>query len=144
MESKFINRYRTFCKCLNNLKRAKSEDPNKAFVLEGVVQTFNLTFDISWKVMKDILVKVLEITDFALGSPRQVLQAAYTNGLISDDEWLLMLKTRNQLAHDYDGEFALRVYQNIIEQYIPLLDKFRLAAEQYYKEESAEKDTFRK
>ena len=62
------------------------EDPNKAFVLEGVVQTFNLTFDISWKVMKDILVKVMEIMDFALGSPRQVLQAAYNNDLISDDD----------------------------------------------------------
>ena len=100
--------------------------------------------DISWKVMKDILVKVMEIMDFALGSPRQVLQAAYNNDLISDDEWLIMLKTRNQLAHDYDGEFAVEVYQNIIDSYIPLLEKFRVTAEQYYKDDCAEKDSFQK
>ena len=52
--------------------------------------------------MKDILVKQLGITDFAIGSPREVLQSAFTNGLISDDIWLKMLKTRNLLAHDYD------------------------------------------
>lgn len=93
---------------------------------------------------KDILVKVMEIMDFALGSPRQVLQAAYNNDLISDDEWLIMLKTRNQLAHDYDGEFAVEVYQNIIDSYIPLLEKFRVTAEQYYKDDCAEKDSFQK
>ena len=52
--------------------------------------------------MKDILVKQLGITDFAIGSPREGLQSAFTNGLISDDIWLKMLKTRNLLAHDYD------------------------------------------
>lgn len=46
-------------------------------MLEGTVQNYNLTFDLSWKVMKDILVKVLGINDIALGSPRANLQAAF-------------------------------------------------------------------
>ncbi len=46
---------------------------------------FNLTFDIAWKVMKDILVKQLGILDFAIGSPRDTLQQAFTNRLIDDD-----------------------------------------------------------
>ena len=82
MENKFINRYRTFCNCLNNLIKSQNADPEQDFVLEGTIQNFNLTFDISWKVMKDILVKKLEITNFALGSPREVLQTAFTNRLI--------------------------------------------------------------
>ena len=83
MENKYINRYRTFCKCLDNLKKSKQANPNEDFVLEGTIMNFNLTFDISWKVMKDILVKQLGILDFAIGSPRDTLQQAFTNRLMT-------------------------------------------------------------
>lgn len=55
MESKYINRYNTFCSSLKNLEKSRHADPKADFVLEGTVLNFNLTFDISWKVMKDIL-----------------------------------------------------------------------------------------
>ena len=132
MENKFINRYRTFCNCLNNLKKSQNADPEHDFVLEGTIQNFNLTFDISWKVMKDILVKKLEITNFALGSPREVLQTAFTNRLIDDDRWLEMLKIRNQLAHDYDGSLAENVFQKIVETYIILFERFRDENKKFY------------
>ena len=106
MENKSINRYNTFCKSLKNLEKSRYADPSADFVLEGTVLNFSLTFDIAWKVMKDILVKNMGILDFATGSPRETLQQAFTNRLIDDDTWMQMLKTRNQLAHDYDGSFA--------------------------------------
>ena len=132
MENKFINRYRTFCNCLNNLIKSQNADPEQDFVLEGTIQNFNLTFDISWKVMKDILVKKLEITNFALGSPREVLQTAFTNRLIDDDRWLEMLKIRNQLAYDYDGSLAENVFQKIVETYIILFERFRDENKKFY------------
>ncbi len=64
MESKYINRYHTFCKSLKNLEKSLKADPKADFVLEGTVLNFNLTFDISWKVMKDILIKKMEILDY--------------------------------------------------------------------------------
>ncbi len=70
MENKFINRYNTFCKSLSNLAKSKTADSKADFVPEGTVLNFSLTFDISWKVMKDILTKKLGILDFAAGSPR--------------------------------------------------------------------------
>ncbi len=133
MESKFINRYHTFCKSLKNLEKSLDADPKADFVLEGTVLNFNLTFDISWKVMKDILIKKLEILGFAVGSPRETLQQAFTNGIIDDDRWLEMLRARNQLAHDYDGTFAAEKFQDIIQVYYPLFEKFRESAEKYYK-----------
>ena len=54
MENQFINRYNTFCKSLSNLAKSKTADPEADFVLEGTVLNFSLTFDISWKIMKDI------------------------------------------------------------------------------------------
>ncbi len=136
MESKSINRYNTFCKSLKNLEKSRCADPNADFVLEGTVLNFNLTFDIAWKVMKDILVKNMGILDFATGSPRETLQQAFTNRLISDDTWMQMLKTRNQLAHDYDGTFAMQKFEDIIHVYYPLFEQFRKVAEKYQHVES--------
>ena len=114
MENKYINRYHTFCKTLKNLEKSLTADPKADFVLEGTVLNFNLTFDIAWKVMKDILVKKMGILDFATGSPRETLQQAFTNRLVDDDRWMQMLRDRNQLAHDYDGSFAEERFQDII------------------------------
>ena len=132
MENKFINRYNTFCKSLQNLEKSKTADPKAAFVLEGTVLNFSLTFDISWKVMKDILIKKLGILDFATGSPRETLQQAFTNKLIQDDRWLQMLRLRNRLAHDYDGSYAAASFSEIINVYYPLFVQFKEAAAKYY------------
>lgn len=132
MENKFINRYNTFCKSLQNLKKSRSADVEQEFVLEGTVLNFSLTFDISWKVMKDILVKKMGILDFAIGSPRETLQQAFQNKIIEDDRWLQMLRTRNQLAHDYDGTFAKEKFQEIIEIYYPLFEQLKDKIQKYY------------
>ncbi len=83
-------------------------------------------------LLKDILVKQLGITDFAIGSPREVLQSAFTNGLISDDIWLKMLKTRNLLAHDYDGIIAEKNFQEIISNYYDAFDGLKDAITKFY------------
>ena len=134
MVSKFINRYNTFCKSLKNLEKSRKANPEADFVLEGTVLNFSLTFDISWKVMKDILVKEMGILDFAAGSPRETLQQAFVNGLIDDDHWMQMLRSRNQLAHDYDGSFAKEKFQDIIYVYYPLFEKFKEKVQKYYEE----------
>ncbi len=126
MEEKFTNRYRSFCDSFDGLKQALFRDPADDFVLSGTIQKFNLTFDISWKVMKDILVKYYKVLDFATGSPRDTLRAAYSVGLISDDAWMQMLDMRNELAHDYDGSLAKISFHTIVEEYIPLFEAFSL------------------
>ena len=132
MENRYINRYHTFCRSLKNLEKSRNADVKADFVLEGTVLNFTLTFDIAWKVMKDILVKELGILDFAIGSPRETLQQAFINGIIDDDRWMQMLRVRNQLAHDYDGTFADKQFQNIITVYYLLFIKLREHVEKYY------------
>lgn len=132
MENKYVNRYNTFCKSLKKLEKSLNADPKADFVLEGTVLNYNLTFDISWKVMKDILIKKLEILGFAIGSPRETLQQAFTNGIIDNDQWMQMLRVRNHLAHDYDGTFATEKFQDIIQVYYPLFVKLKDNVEKYY------------
>lgn len=132
MENRSINRYHTFCKSLQNLEKSRKADVKADFVLEGTVLNYNLTFDIAWKVMKDILVKELGILDFAIGSPRETLQQAFINRIIDDDQWMQMLRARNQLAHDYDGSFAEKQFQDIINVYYPLFAKLKERVAKYY------------
>lgn len=132
MENKSINRYNTFCRSLNNLEKSRHANPKDDFVLEGTVLLFNLTFDISWKVMKDILIKQMGVLDFAIGSPRETLQQAFINNIIDDDLWMQMLRVRNQLAHDYDGTFAAEKFSDIINVYYPLFEKLQADAAKYY------------
>ena len=92
MAEKYFNRFHSFCRSLSNLQKSKLADPKADFVLEGTIQNYNLTFDLSWKVMKDILIEYYAMTGFIAGSPREVLKTSYKAELISDDTWIEMLK----------------------------------------------------
>ena len=64
------------------------------------------------------------ITGFVAGSPREVLRESYKANLISDETWMEMLKVRNELAHDYDGEIVKEHCQAIVQTYIDLFYDF--------------------
>lgn len=134
MAEKYIERYNSFCKSLDSLKKVKDRDISDEFVLSGAVNKFSLTFDISWKVMKDIVIKYHQMLDIATGSPRENLRAAASVQLISDDAWMDMLHDRNDLTHDYDGELAKEKVQVIIDRYIPLFEEFQKKALFYIEE----------
>ena len=106
MDEKFMRRYESFKNSLASLSEARERDMSDSFVLSGTSAMFSITFDLARKVMKDILVQYYAITGFVAGSPREVLRESFQAGMIQGDEWLTMLKTRNQLAHDYDGEIV--------------------------------------
>lgn len=90
MEEKSIKRYRSYCRSLNNLSDAKGRDMTDKFVLSGTVQMFNLSFDLAWKVMKDIITEYHGALEYPTGSPRETLRMANSVGLIEDDTWLEM------------------------------------------------------
>lgn len=129
MDAKFMKRYESFLKSLDALNEAKERDMGDSFVLSGTGAKFSITFDLSWKVMKDILVQHYAITDFVAGSPREVLRKAFQAELIVDDIWMEMLNTRNRLIHDYDGEIIKQYCRRIVDVYIDIFYAFRSVAE---------------
>ena len=124
MDEKFSKRFMSFCNSLDALAEARQRDLSDSFVLSGTGAKFSITFDLSWKVMKDILVQYYAITGFVAGSPREVLKEAYKANLISDDAWMEMLKIRNDLAHDYDCEIVKEHCDTIVKKYIDLFYEF--------------------
>ena len=121
MEEKYYRRFISFKNSLTALNEAKSRDLKDSFVLSGTGAKFSITFDLSWKVMKDIIVGYHMVTDFAVGSPREVLRKAFEVNLIHDDVWMEMLKVRNEISHDYDGTIMEEYCRKIVDEYI---DKF--------------------
>ena len=124
MDEKFNRRFMSFCKSLDALAEARQRDLSDSFVLSGTSAKFSITFNLSWKVMKDILVQYYAITGFVAGSPREVLRESYKANLISDESWMEMLKVRNELAHDYDCEIVKEHCNTIVKEYIDLFYEF--------------------
>lgn len=55
MDEKFNRRYTSFCNSLDALAEARQRDLSDSFVLSGTSAKSSITFDLAWKVMKDIL-----------------------------------------------------------------------------------------
>lgn len=127
MDAKFIKRFESYQNSLNSLAEARDRDLSDSFVLSGTGAKFSITFDLAWKVIKDLLVQYYMITDFVAGSPREVLRNAFQAGLIKDDIWMEMLKVRNSLVHDYDGlivkEYCIRIIENYLEEFQALTEQ---------------------
>lgn len=101
MDEKFIRRFESFRNSLDSLAGGRNSVICQIllYLVEPVLNSvLHLTW--AWKVMKDILVQYYAITGFVTGSPREVLRETFQANLITGDEWMDMLKVRNQLAHD--------------------------------------------
>ena len=136
MDAKFYKRYENFQKSLNTLAEARHRDLNDSFVLSGTASKFSITFDLAWKVMKDIIIQYYAVVDFPKGSPREVLRKAFEFQLIQDDGWMEMFSTRNELTHDYDGEIIKSFCHEIVNRYIDLFFDFQKIVDGQYSHSS--------
>ena len=88
---------------------------------EGVIQRFEYTHELAWKVMKDYA-EYQGYTD--LRGSRDSFRTALQMRLIEDAEWLDSIEDRNLTSHNYDDEMAEEIYTAIIDVYYPLMVKF--------------------
>ena len=98
-------------------KRALNE-----FERDGLVQRFEFTHELSWKLMK----AYVEYQGFdGIGGARDATRKAFEMSLISDGQsWMDMIKSRNETSHNYDGSMADDVVDSIINRFYPLLAEF--------------------
>lgn len=121
-----MKKYENFCKSLSNLKEgAELNEPYTIVEQTGIAALFEICFEQSWKLMKEILDNHGR-TDERVGSPRAIIKLAYQCGLIENSEgWLEMLEARNILAHTYSDEQALAIIRRIKHEFIPLFDALK-------------------
>lgn len=140
MDEKFYRRFESFRRSLAALEEVRERDLTDSFILSGAGAKFNITFDLAWKVMKDIIIQYFAVVDFPKGSPREVLRKAYEFRLISDEAWLDMLRDRNDLTHDYDGEIVKSVCGRLTGSYLDLFEVFKDIVERDYQEKTGNEE----
>lgn len=105
-----MKKYENFCSSLGNMKDIYNyEEPYDNVVLTGLVGLYEITFEQSWKMMKEIL-QNHGYEEGATGSPKIILKTAYKAGMIKDEElWLRALQARNNVTHSYNQRIALGI-----------------------------------
>lgn len=109
-----------FSNCLTVLKNAdfKLADDNEIY-RTGVIGQFNLTFELAWKALQEIL-RLHGAAGAETGSPREILQLGYKLGFVNDAAvWLLMLKKRNTAVHIYNEKEIDEMILLIRDSFIP-------------------------
>lgn len=117
-------RFQNFEKAFLQFKEGVEQygDTDQNLIKEGIVQRFEFTHELAWKVMKDFL--TYEGIKDIIGS-RSATREAYNKGLISDGEqWMNMLETRNQTVHTYQDSILEEEFKNIVTKYFPLIELF--------------------
>lgn len=118
-------RQQNFNKALASLELALAIEQPDIVQRAGMIQFFEMTFELAWKMLKDYL----EAQGFSdLNSPRAVLKKAFEAELITEGhDWLQILRDRNLMSYTYDEATAVTVENLIRDTYYPLLAALRQA-----------------
>lgn len=91
----------------------------------GTIQSFEVCYELSWKILKRVLTK----KGLATTSPRDAFRIAADNNLIENPElWFQAIEMRNLTTHTYNKELAEKVlsylpeFQRILNK---LIEKIR-------------------
>lgn len=86
----------------------------------GLVQSFEFTFELAWKTLKDYL----QEQGLEVQFPREVIKQAFAAQLIDNGTlWIEMLDKRNELTHTYNQEQAKRAVQLVRNNYFPPIEQ---------------------
>lgn len=112
-------RFRNFQKSLLYLQEALEIENPDVIQRAGMIQFFEMTFELAWNTLKDYL----QAQGFnEIKSPRSAIKKGFEIDLITDGEgWLKLLEDRNLTAHAYDEVMAKEIEKLIRKKYFPLI-----------------------
>lgn len=114
-------RFQNFERALKYLEQALNIPQPDIIQKAGLIQFFEMSFELAWNVLKDYL----EEQGFVdIRSPRSALKKAFETGLIEDGHgWMKLLDDRNITSHAYDETTVDMIEKLVHEKYYPLLKK---------------------
>ena len=122
---RWLKRFSNFRKALSQLIDAveQYDASSPDIIKEGVLQRFEFTHELAWKVMKDYLIH--EGYRYVLGS-RSASKQAFAVGLIEGDGqvWMDMIESRNRTVHTCDEKILQVEFEKVTKCYAPALVQF--------------------
>lgn len=111
-------RRKNFDKAFLFLKKAVEQGKYDELQAAGLVQSFEFTFELAWKTLKDYL----QEGGYETITPREVIKQAFQAGLVEDGHcWIEMLVKRNELTHTYNQEQSEAALTLIREKFFPAI-----------------------
>ena len=119
-----VKKLDAFAKSLAVLSKSNKDTTDEIYRM-GIIGQFHLTFELSWKALREILL-LHGVSEAASGSPREIIKAGYQFHFLNDENlWLDMLKRRNLTTHVYNEDIADELVTLIFEKYIAALENLR-------------------
>lgn len=113
---RFVNFEKAYKLLDDNIDRDIDTDLERA----GIIQFFEIAFELSWKLMKDYL----EAQELVVKSPRETIKQAFQIDLIENGHiWIDALSDRNLTVHTYDKVVAKQMVKDIKTLYFPEIEK---------------------
>ena len=85
-------RFENYQKALSLLEQLANQKNRNRAETEGMIQRFEYTFELAWKLMKDYL----EDGGLPVSLPRECIRESFSAGMIENGElWMEMPDTRN-------------------------------------------------
>ncbi|MGL6120772.1 MAG: nucleotidyltransferase substrate binding protein [Fusobacteriaceae bacterium] len=103
---------------ISRLKEAikDSEQISLSTLKDGVIQRFEFSLELSWKLLKTYLNNE-GIDNFT--TPKSVVREAFKIGILKDGNlWIKMIEDRNLTSHIYSQSMADSIYENITKKYL--------------------------
>jgi nucleotidyltransferase substrate binding protein (TIGR01987 family) len=92
------------------LQEALDISLDEPLALDGTIQRFEFTFEITWKTLR----AYLEDQGIHCYSPKDCLKEAFKMGWIANEEkWLSLLQARNMTSHVYNEDMAMDIYKEV-------------------------------
>lgn len=111
-------RFQNFEKAYQLLERTLKIENLSEAERGGLIQFYEITVELSWKLLKDYLTE----DGFIIKSPRGAIKQAFQSEIIKDGRvWLEALESRNLTSHIYNEETAVKVVNEIRGKYFPIL-----------------------
>ncbi|MBR6605194.1 MAG: nucleotidyltransferase substrate binding protein [Prevotella sp.] len=129
VDVRWIQRFSNYRKALHKLSQAVDIVSVKMdwgeevddLLQEGLIQRFEYTHELAWKVMKDYA-EYQGYTD--VKGSRDAFRKGLEMRIIDSEMWMESIEDRNLTSHNYDDKTAHEVYTAIVEEYYPLFKKF--------------------
>ena len=119
---RWLQRLETFGAALSQLTQACDQNSYNNLELAGLIKTFELCFELSWKVLKDLL----SYQGIEVKVPRAVIRKSFEVDYIDEQDCEILidaLDMRIVLNHVYEESVALEAESLIKNSYHPVLSR---------------------
>ena len=104
-------------KAVGQMTRFIQKGELNEFEVQGLVQCFEYTYELSWNVLKDWFETQGETE---IHGSKDAFRLAFRRGVVQDGEvWMDMVRKRQLTTHTYSDEIVQSIVQVVVDSFFP-------------------------